>query len=371
MQKLSDGRTIGRINLESDFDSFAELLRLSFGSGVTVDRKMYRWYLDANPYNYEGANMMYVMKDGEKVIAADGLFPFDLSIDGAVYRSAHSVLSMTHPDYKRQGIFRKMTEHSLERAREAGIDLVLGLANKNSYGAYEKFGWQTLFEKSVFIRPIHVYGRLRRKLRVTLAAGIGAALFHSYDAARKYFLDRRGRGYATVLFDRVPEESGECFGKCVGSYKNLIVRDFKYLDYRYNQRPDKKYKTIALVKDDMIVGFSVLRECPVGGHTMVSVAEFFCDPAEEAAINALISGVVEFAYGCGAEYAVVCVGGEERLCYALQRAGFSKNKKPLLNNMMISCAVSDVAKERLAGKILSGDSRWYITQGDGETELHF
>lgn len=360
-------RVIERLDIDRDFDSFLELLRLSFGGGVTADKEMYKWYLDMNPYNFGGKNMLYVMKEGERVIAADGLFPFELYSGERVYKSAHSVLSMTHPDYKRQGIFRAMTENSLRAAAEAGIDIVLGLANKNSFGAYKKFGWQTLFEKRVFIRPVHIYGRLRRKLKVALLAGLGAMLFYGVDFVRRYFLNKRGGGYGQLMFDSVPREAAECFDKYKRHYGNMIARDFVYLDYRYNKRPDKDYKTLVITKDDDVEGFAVLRLCPVGDHSMVSVAEFFCNPADAAAVDALISAVLKFAFERAAEYIVVCVGGVSALSSAFAKAGFSVNQKPLINNMMIAYPVSDID----GFDLLTGAERWYISQGDGETELHF
>lgn len=431
--KIEQGqREITPIDKEKDFDSFIELCRLSFGEGVTVDKKMYDWYFNQNPYNPPGTNMMYVLKEyspqfpssdlssndslsanppsvglssdaaaqsvsdlndissSGKIIAADGLFPFELCVNGVTYKAAHSVESMTHPDYKRQGIFRTMTEHSLAKAKEHGLDVVLGLANSNSYGAYEKFGWKTLFEKRIHIRPIHIYTRLRRNLHITLLSGLIAAGYQVYDGVRRIFLARNARGYVAETLGSVPEGAAECFARYKDRYGALIVRDAKYLNYRYDQRPDKKYKTIVIRKKQQarekedgahrhvpkeenlraqatqIEGFAVVRVCDLVKNKMLTVAEFFCNPDDEQAIHALVKAVVDYGYANGVEYLVLSIGGDRKIKDVLARTGFKLNPKPLLNNMMIAQNVSG----RLELDALADEAFWMITQGDGEAELH-
>lgn len=446
-------RILTSIDKNTDFESFIELCRLSFGEGVTVDPKMYDWYFNRNPYNPPGTNMMYVLKersekhsvsaDGamsapssapvsssstsaqlssnpssgsslrsamscdtpssdtsmyEKVIAADGLFPFELCVGGKKYKAAHSVQSMTHPDYKRQGIFRTMTEHSLAKAKEHGLDIVLGLANGNSYGAYEKFGWKTLFEKRIHIRPVHIYTRLRRNLRITLLSGLIASGYYIYDGVRRMLQAGKTKGYTTSVLDSVPNSVSECFERYKEKFGALIVRDFVYLDYRYNQRPDRKYKTIVLQRKgradnskaddasensfytensqraeygnsgnaDSIEGFAVVRVCDLVKNKMLTVAEFFCNPDDEQAIHALVKSVVDYGYATGVEYIVLSIGGNRNIRDVLAKTGFKRNTKPLLNNMMIAQDVSG----RLSLDSLADEAVWMITQGDGEAELH-
>lgn len=374
IQKTHPPREIGSIELKQDYETFVELSRLSFGSGITTDYAMYDWYFNQNPYNPPQENMMYVMREslssdapesGKKVIASDGLYPFDLYIDGKVYKSAHSVESMTHPDYMRQGIFRQMTENSLAKAKEHGLDLVLGLANSNSYGAYVKFGWRTLFEKRLFVRPVRIATRLRRRIRIPLLPTVGAFFYGVYDSFRRMGLRAALKGYRSEVLDAVPAEVEACYLKYRDQFGAHIVRDYRYLNYRYNQRPDKKYTAITIRKEgaDASEGFAVVRVCPQKGHSMLTVAEFFCRPSEA---KALAAAVVEFAYGANVEYITLCIGGNEAMQSALLQCGFAYNKRPLLNNMMIAVDIS--------GKVdldsLDGESRWMMTQGDGESELH-
>lgn len=371
--KLPEDYKITNIDMQADFDRFIELAETSFGSGISKDKGMYHWYFCENPNNpdYPDGNMLYIMKHESEpqIIAVDGLQPFRFRAKGRTYYAAHSVESMTNPNYKGQGAFRKMTENSLKEAREAGMDFVLGLANKNSYPAYEKFGWTTLFEKRIRIRPIHIYPRLRRKLKIVLVAGIAAFLYYLKDSVQSWFSGRavERAGLLSEVLDSVPREAEDCYMKYRDCYNCLIERDFKYLDYRYNKRPDARYKTIAVRRDVALEGFAIARRCSLGGErTMLAVTEFFCNPEDAMVLKALIRAVVEHGYAQGVEYMVLSVGGNRRLNAALARAGFTVNKKPLLNNMVIACRVSP----DFDMSVLDGEEGWMLTQGDAEAELH-
>jgi len=59
------------------------------------------------------------------------------------------------------------------------------------------------------------------------------------------------------ILDKVPEEVQDCWDKYKSKYKVLLVRDYKYLNYRYNERPDVDYATLlARLKGEII------RLCP-------------------------------------------------------------------------------------------------------------
>ena len=358
-------RNICNINLDEDFESFEELCILSFGERTNQDLGMHRWMFDENPYNPNGQNLMYVLKEGDKIIGADGLIPFELYVRGKIITGAHSVKSMTHPDYKRQGIFRTMTDNSVVCARNNGVDVIIGLANKNSYPAYEKFGWPTLYEKEVYIRPINITHKMKEKVKSGFLAGMSNGLYNCFDKLRlapKNALKKLNAEVEPLNF--IPEEITQYWDKYKDKYNVLIVRDYKYLNYRYNKRPDVKYKTLLINSDSEKIGFAVLRETLANGSKMVSVAENFTDPDNDLYIGAIAEAIIDYCYSVNAEYVVVGTGLYGRYKDVLLKYGFVKNKKSLINNMMIAKTLSD----KISDDELGGHESWHITQGDGETE---
>lgn len=355
-------REIVRLDMDRDFAAFEELSVISFGEATNSKKEMYEWLFDKNPYNKSG-NMMYLLKEGDKVIGCDGLLPNELYVDGKVLLAAHSVKSMTHPDYKRQGIFRKMTENSCERGREDGVDVIIGLANDQSYPAYQKFGWPTLFEKEVYVKPILINNILKRRIKIGFLANLGNAIFASFMKNR--LNGEIDKEIKFEILDKVPEEVQDCWDKYKSKYKVLLVRDYKYLNYRYNERPDVDYATLLARLKGEIIGFAILHNAVANGSKMTSAVEFFTDPSNERYIRALANGIAKYCYDNKLEYAVVGTGlfGEYRK--VLLKNGFMVTRKPPKNNMMIAHILSD----RVTLDELTGHDKWHITQGDGETEL--
>lgn len=355
-------RQIVRLDMDKDFDAFEELSVISFGENTNSKKEMYEWLFDKNPYNKSG-NMMYLLKEGDKVIGCDGLLPNELYVNGKVLLTAHSVKSMTHPDYKKQGIFRMMTENSCERGLKDGVDVVIGLANDQSYPAYQRFGWPTLFEKEVYVKPILITNILRRRIKMGSLASLGNSIYSVYMKNKlKMQMDKEIK---FEILNVVPEDIQECWDKFKSKYNVLLVRDYKYCNYRYNIRPDVNYVTVLMKLNNEIIGFAILHNSIANGSKMTSAVEFFTDPTNERYIKALANGVSKYCYDNGLEYAVIGTGLYGEYKKVLLSNGFMITRKPPKNNMMIANVLSD----KVTLEELTGHDKWHITQGDGETEL--
>ena len=355
-------RKIVRLDMERDFEAFEELSVISFGENTNSKKEMYEWLFEKNPYNKSG-NMMYLLKEGDKIIGCDGLLPNELYVNGKTLLTAHSVKSMTHPDYKKQGIFRMMTENSCERGKQDGVDVVIGLANDQSYPAYQRFGWPTLFEKEVYVKPILINNILKRRIKIGALAELGNTIYTAFMKSKlKSTIDKEIK---YEILSQVPKEIQKCWDKYKSKYKVLLVRDYKYCNYRYNQRPDVNYVTVLARHNNEIVGFAILHNSVANSSKMTSAVEFFTDPTNERYIKALANGIVKYCYENNLEYAVVGTGLHGEYRNVLLKNGFMVTRKPPKNNMMIAHVLSD----KVTLEELTGHEKWHITQGDGETEL--
>lgn len=354
-------RELVRIDLNRDFEAFKALSLTCFGSGANVDLAMHRWLLDENPYNPDG-NLIFLLKEGEKGIACDGLIPNQLYLNGKTLLMAHSVKTMTHPEYQRQGIFRKMTENSLEAGKKAGVDVVLGLANAASYPGYQKFGWLSLSEKEVLMQPIHIEKYLKRKLKVPFLAKIGDWLFTQINRRR---MGQKPSDLTFQWMDQVPPEVQSCWDRYKDKYKVLLVRDYTYLNYRYNQRPDVAYKTLIARKDGDIVGFAILRQGRTDHSVLGNVTEFFTDPLNPHFIREMSKALTCYALSQRWDYLVLSCGGYGDYDSVLKSMGYRTPPTPPSNNQMIALILSD----QVTPEELGTASDWHLSQGEGDIEL--
>jgi len=196
---------ISQLDFDTDFASFIELSHSIYGIKAVTDEAMYRWLFEQNIYNPNGVHLFHVAKDGDKVVASDCLMPVPLIIKGQKFLAAWSIKTMTHPDYQRQGIFRAMTEHNISRAKELGIDLILGFANANSFPGYTKFGWDVLVERRAVVRPLDIKYTLAKRKVFKPFAEIGNKLYKSYDSRRISALNKRVGEFPPNILTTLPE----------------------------------------------------------------------------------------------------------------------------------------------------------------------
>ncbi|MBR5640797.1 MAG: GNAT family N-acetyltransferase [Firmicutes bacterium] len=361
---METNRTIRAIDLTTEFDEFEELSVLSFGEGANPNLSMYRWLFDEDPYDPPDGNMMFVMRDhdaGGRMIASDGLIPFDLQLGGRTVKAAHSVKSMTHPDYKRQGIFRTMTDNSLAQGKAHGVQVVLGFANTNSYPAYQKFGWTTLFDREVYVFPADITNKAAGMLKSRALAKMANGMFQGIGKLKRPH--HRNALFTVKKYDRIPADAGAVWEKYRGQYENCIVRDLTYLRWRYDGRPDAKYETLMLYDGSEPAGFLVLRKSVANKKPMICVAENFTDPQNEEYISALAEAVIDYCFEHKADYAVACSALYGKYDEVFRRYGFVPGKGQ--GNVVIVRSLDDSISEAE----LAGAQHWHMSQGDGESEL--
>ncbi len=357
-------RKIEVLDLQNEYEEFQGLLSIAF---VRREKEEYDWYYDNNPYNPPSErNMMYIMKDceGDKktMIAADGLTPFELYVNGQVLKCAHSVRTITHSDYRKQGLFKTMTENSIDCAKKHGLDIILGFANKNSYPGYAKFGWETVLVKDLFVLPFNVKNRLQDKVKIGIVASAANSLYRAYYktmVVRKH-KSRRIKEATITQYDQVPESVNEIWDKYKDLYKVLLVRDYKYLNYRYNAMPTENYTTLMASVNGENIGYAILR-----GTKTKQILELFTDPNNESYIATLLDAAIEFCSDDQTEFIHMMTGHYGKFRKVLDEFKFMTNIKSHRRHYrtMIVLPLTDKVDEEL----VKGVENWQITMGDGES----
>ncbi|MBI3650469.1 MAG: GNAT family N-acetyltransferase [Acidobacteria bacterium] len=126
---------------QTDFPQLAELYSLCFGVQPPAD--YFHWKLLDNP---AGKAVCYVAVDGAKIAAFYGMIPEQYLIDEQPVTFFQSMDTMTHPEYRRMGLFNRLAERTYQHqiAREGWV-LVIGFPGETSYpGFIKKLNWQTV-----------------------------------------------------------------------------------------------------------------------------------------------------------------------------------------------------------------------------------
>ena len=124
----------------SDTEDILELLDLCMGKEHPI-RTVDDW-LWKHVYNPFGPSEALVAESEGRIIGLRVFMQWTWRTKDKTYNALRAVDTATHPDYRRQGIFKNLTLELVSRCREKGYDFIFNDPNENSRPGYLKMGWQ-------------------------------------------------------------------------------------------------------------------------------------------------------------------------------------------------------------------------------------
>ena len=225
-------------------EAASELLARCMGDafGREKSARLWKWKHQDNPAG-DSVGLAAFSPSGELI----GLRPFMRwrlrGADGVEVSAVRAVDTAVDPDWRRSGLFSRMTVGALEQLAENGIDLVFNTPNDRSGPGYRKMGWHLLGHPRVWIRP-RPFGLTRRLVE---SPCIGLRPFRPEDAAALAEMGTEDRGDALIV-EKSPE----------------------YLRWRYGGHPNLTYSLVSCE-----AGTAVVRPDRRAGHQGVAVVDMF------------------------------------------------------------------------------------------------
>ena len=71
-----------------------------------------------------------------------GVIPCYFQINGETVVAAQSADTMTHPDFRKEGLFKLLAKKTYDLARKLNIQFIFGFPNQDSYHGFVKLGWK-------------------------------------------------------------------------------------------------------------------------------------------------------------------------------------------------------------------------------------
>lgn len=105
------------------------------GKHVFTSSSFQYWYLD----NPNGRVVSYNALFGDIIAAHYAVVPVKMEIGGRVAKGLLSMATVTHPEHRGKGLFKKLAKMSYDYAAQNGFEFVVGVANANSYPGFIKY----------------------------------------------------------------------------------------------------------------------------------------------------------------------------------------------------------------------------------------
>jgi hypothetical protein len=193
----------------AELDAVLALFRLVYRRELS--EAFYKWRFLENPF---GPPMVSLLWDGSTLAGHYAVSPMQSRIRRTNVLTAQSMTTMTHPDYRSQGVFMKLATDLYTRMADMGVRMVWGFPNTQShYGFIQRLGWSDIGVVVTMTREVAAGSRDVTPL---------SSLAQVDDST-------------TRLFEC--GDDGRVFPSC---------RDARYLKWRYLDNPSHRYEVLAI-----------------------------------------------------------------------------------------------------------------------------
>jgi GNAT superfamily N-acetyltransferase len=208
----------------------------------------------------EGPAYVRVAMDKGKLVGTLAATLKRIKIGGRTLLAAEMGDGFTHPEYQYQGIFTVLGRELIAELEEKGVHFAYGRPNANSCpGLVRRMGFDNIFRLRTMRRFVNIDSVLRRKT--------GGGLLYSLTKPATSILSNTMLrvdeppalpGVTISEASSFDESVGRLFDEVSGDDTAMVVRDSRYLNWRYADKP-VDYKIYTAGDGDTLVGYVIVR----------------------------------------------------------------------------------------------------------------
>jgi GNAT superfamily N-acetyltransferase len=331
----------------------------------------WRWQFVENPYRLGPPDRIpvWIAVSGDKVVGQIAVQPAAVMIDRFVHTGGWIVDVMILPAYRGLGFGNRLYDAV---ALDVPVLLMLTMAPATRRMA-ERGGaidigdaWQ--FSRWVRLRHDDIRRYLLQRLenypqlRGIVDFGCDVLLLHRIFAALANLAlairDAVSRRHEIVRdiaeIERFGPGIDELWQSVAHRFDALSVRDTRYLNWRFGDCPDLRYRRFVAKAGDRIVGYSVLRRAESVELRLGVIADIFAEPDDTDTLTSLLDHAL---WHFGADVASIeCVTSSPEIARLLRARGFFLTRT--------TTATGTFADEGLRAKARLLCGGWLFAKGD-------
>jgi GNAT superfamily N-acetyltransferase len=288
--------------VDADEPEVLDLLRNSMGEGPAGARtsQFFRWKHTDSPF---GRSFMLVAVVAGRIVGLRAFMRWNFEVNGQTVTGVRAVDTATHPDYRRMGIFSRLTSEAVEALHEQA-DLIFNTPNEKSLPGYLKLGWEVVGRVPVRIKPLRPAKLAAGLMSLRTGAGAGSP---RPDVAAEPASELLGSGSdVDWLLERAEHEDSRL----------RTVRSIAFLRWRYGDTPFD-YRAVVVRGREGLEGLAILRVRRRGRLWETTIAELVTDSHSEGVQRALLTAA---ARACSSDH--VSLATPPDATAPIARAGF-------------------------------------------------
>lgn len=190
---------------------------LKAGLGESLIKKTEQTWQYKHQDNPFGASVVLVAEEGQRIAGVRAFMQWRWQINQTVWQAYRAVDTATHPDFQRQGIFKKLTLAALDLIAKKSECFVFNTPNDNSRPGYLKMGWQIVGKIKTAVVPVFLQPAL------------------IFPQKTSFINDFSKLDTLTRLHNKALQQSGKLF----------TPKSPEYLQWRYQNNPMQSYNIVA------------------------------------------------------------------------------------------------------------------------------
>jgi hypothetical protein len=319
------------------------------------------WRCEGSPFTSPLGPAVYLMWLGEQLIGMAAGFRVKMWMGGAVSDGEGLGIWVVHPSMRGRKLWqRAQTGRAAQQVVRSPVvlgwtrlpkrrDLRLGARAEHLRPLVRVLDAGPLLERFAHSRALGKIG-----------AGATAAARLVSHPFRRRSNNRDGKVVRLEAFD---DRVDVLWERARRADTAMVIRDHRYLNWRYIDRPDAKYLVYGFERGAELEGFLVARSTTYEGMSWGYLVDFLAPENSPAALSALVDTAVDELRRLGAS-AVVCYLTDDAARSVLYRRGFfpAPQRSPIRFVLFLPEGSAHF-------KRFTEPSSWYLTMGDGDLEL--
>lgn len=278
--------------------SINKLFEKVFSKTMSISESFnhWKWEFQINPANKEYIPIILAW-DKDKLVGQYAAILRKFWINGSEKTGSLSLDTMTDPKYSKMGIFTKTAKALYDEMAKKGVSSVYGFPNANSiHGFVSKLGWKNISGfPPIYIRPIDIGKPVNSKLNSVwlgkLAHLFSIPINKSFEIIISSVVSNKG--VEVRKEDSIGEWSEELWKRCRDQHHIWAMRNYEYMNWRYNLRPESKYSIFSSWYRGKIAGYIVTSTQHRAEGEVSFIMDIISDLNIKGSADALLKAVVQ------------------------------------------------------------------------------
>jgi len=323
--------------------------------GVDLGRHYWEWKYFKNPFC---DSFMSVAFDGDRVVGETGGIPCQIKVGHKEFLGMQIVDIIILAEYRKGGTFFKLMKMGRLEAKKHDRSLSYAISIKKTYKISTRWlRFRGVFPIKRFVNVLDPSPYLKKKMGALggLIGGAGRVGLSAFRPGR-LSVDKGLSVEDVKVFDKRFDEFWQRAGK---SYNIAVVRDSKYLTWRYTECPIHTYNVFAATSGERLEGYIICSSATESGVKKGRIVDLFVEKGNCGAAGTLINRAMDWFREDGC--ALVVTWGHDGwwLGELFTKANFTVKDTP--HDLIVRSASDDLGMEYLAKP-----ENWCFGMGDSD-----